>query len=112
MAPQRAPASFLPTHEPLTQFDEHRTQPGIARFDQPGVGLPLSAAGIAGRDAAKPGQLLACVETVELTNLRSNRDGRHQTDGIEREQLLNHGVARCTFLEPLLDRFDQLGKMA
>ena len=84
----------------MSQLDQHPPHRGGARPDEPRVGLPDAARGVAGRDATEPGQLLARVEAGEAPHLGPQRDGGNQPDPLERhepgdERIVRHGDLGC-----------------
>src|SRR6267142_6994418 len=62
------PPFLVVSHQPMSRFDQHRTQLRIAGPEETGVGLAGAAGCVARADSAEASQLLARAEAIEPSN--------------------------------------------
>ena len=77
------PPARIVTGNPVGQLDQCRAQLRVGSHDQPGIGLPVSAGGIAWRKPAKTRKLFAIGKVVEPTYLGTQRPGGHWTHSLD-----------------------------
>ena len=94
--------------QPMGRLDERGSEQFAAGLDQPGVGLPLAAGGVARRQPAVSRQLLAAVEAIEPADLGPQCPGRHWAHAPQRHQLGHDRVVGGHLSESGLDPKDRL----